>query len=194
MIPARAVRGTGALGIASAVCAGAVFAGVVVLALDVTVEGWRALAPAFLTGPPSRYPEEAGLGPALAGTFWLMVTTVVVAFPVGVGAALFLEEYARPRRGVRLVQSTMVNLAGIPSVIYGILGLAVFVRGFSLGESVLAGGLTLAALAIPTVFVTAQEAIRAVPEGLRDAAYALGARRAGRLSGTKCSPRRHGAS
>lgn len=162
---------------AAAVSAGVVLVGVITLVLYVMVEGWSALTPGFLTAPHSRFPEEAGLGPALSGSFWLMVTTVAVAFPVGVGAALFLEEYARPGRVVGLIQASMINLAGIPSVIYGIIGLAVFVRGLALGESVLAGGLTLAALAVPTVFFTALEAIRAVPEGLREAAYGLGATR-----------------
>lgn len=148
-----------------------------VLVADVTLDGWGVLSVPFLAGPPSRFASEAGIGPALVGTLWLAVATIVIALPVGVGSALYLEEYAGSGRASRLVASGMVSLAGIPSVVYGILGLAVFVRGFALGQSILAAALTLAALAVPTVFLTAREAIRAVPDGLREAAYGLGATR-----------------
>ena len=165
------------LGLVSAVCAWAVAASLILLVIDVTVDGWRLLSPRFLTGPPSRFAGDAGVGPAVVGTLWLAVLTVAVAWPVGVGAALYFEEYA-PRGPLRrLVQSSMANLAGVPSVLYGLIGLAVFVRWLGLGQSVLAAGLTLAGLAVPTVYLTAAEAIRGVPQELREAAFGLGATR-----------------
>jgi phosphate transport system permease protein len=173
-------RGPRRTSLLAAVATGGAFVvllGAVVLLAEVTLDGWGVFSGRFLFGPPSRFASEAGIGPALVGTLWLAVGTVVIALPVGVGAALYLEEYAGSGRVSRLVKSGMISLAGIPSVVYGILGLAVFVRGFALGQSILAAALTLAALAVPTVFVTAREAVRAVPDGLREAAYGLGATR-----------------
>lgn len=117
------------------------------------------------------------IGPALAGTLWLLLLTAALAFPVGVGTAVYLEEYA-PRTGATAaLESAVANLAGIPSVVYGLVGLALFARGLGLGPSILAGGLTLATMALPVVIVTSATAIRAVPEELRLAAYGLGATR-----------------
>jgi phosphate transport system permease protein len=154
-----------------------VLVGLVLLVADVTMDGWRLLSPRFLTAPSSRFGGDAGVGPALAGTALLGLVTVAVAWPVGVGAALYFEEYA-PRGPLRrLIQSSMTNLAGVPSVIYGLIGLAVFVRWLGMGHSVLAAGLTLAGLAIPTMYLTATEAIRGVSPALREAAFGLGATR-----------------
>lgn len=165
------------LALLSALSAAAVLASLVVLLVDVTLDGWRLLSVRFLTAPPSRFGGTAGVGPALTGTVLMGLLTVAVAWPVGVGAALYFEEYAGRGRLRRLVHSSMANLAGIPSVIYGLIGLAVFVRWLGLGQSVLAAGLTLAGLAVPTVYLTAAESIRGVPPALREAAFGLGATR-----------------
>ena len=163
-----------------ALAAGATAVGLVVLAVllvQVLVTGLPWLSADLLFEYPSRIAERAGLKAALAGTFWLMVVTASVAVPVGVGAAVFLEEYARPGPLLRLVTLNIANLAGVPSVIYGILGLAVFVRVLGFGASFLAGGVTLALLVLPVVVIATQEALRAIPNGVREGAYALGATR-----------------
>jgi phosphate transport system permease protein len=134
----------------------------------------------FLGGYPSRHPEQAGILPAMLGTLYLSALTVLFAFPVGVGAAVYLEEYASEREGLggaiqRLVDLNLVNLASIPSIIYGLLGLAVFVRALALGGSLLAGALTLALLILPIIIISSREALRAVPRAIREASYALGA-------------------
>jgi len=131
----------------------------------------------FLTSYPSRFPEKAGIKSALVGSIWLLFVTAPVAFLVGVGTAVFLEEYANKGKFTRFIQLNISNLAGVPSIVYGILGLALFVRGLNLGRSVLAGGLTMSLLILPVIIVASQEAIRSVPDSLRHAAYALGATR-----------------
>ncbi|HEY8342720.1 MAG TPA: phosphate ABC transporter permease PstA [Calditerricola sp.] len=131
----------------------------------------------FLTNFPSRLPEKAGIKSALFGSLWLMALTAPVAFVLGVATAIYLEEYAKPGRLTRLIQTNIHNLAGVPSIVFGILGLTLFVRGIGLGRSVLAGALTMALLVLPIIVVAAQEAIRAVPSSLRHASYALGATR-----------------
>ena len=149
----------------------------IVLVFDVTRDGIGWLDPAFLTGYASRFPERAGIRAALAGSFWVVGLTALIAFPISVGAAIWLEEYAGDRRLARVLRTNVANLAGVPSIVYGILGLALFVRGLGLGRGVLAGALTMALLVMPIVILTAQEAIRAVPPTIREAAYALGATR-----------------
>lgn len=161
-------------------CRVAVWTSVAVLAVllvDVTVDGLRWLSPDFLTSYPSRLPERAGVRSAILGTMWMMGLVALVTFPLGVGAAVYLEEYAPKNRLTRLLQTNIANLAGVPSIIYGILGLAVFVRWAALGNSVLSGALTLSLLVLPVVIISSQEAIRAVPDSLRNGAYALGATR-----------------
>ena len=117
-------------------------------------------------------------GRALAGTLWLALATAVLALPTGIGTALYLEEYARPKtRFVRAFQAAVANLAGVPSVVYGVAAVAVLVHGLSAGRNIFVGSLALAALALPTVVATSAEAIRAVPDDLRAAAYGLGATR-----------------
>ena len=115
--------------------------------------------------------------PAVVGSIWLLGLTTVIAFPLGLGTAIWLEEYAPNNRLRRIIQLNISNLAAVPSIVYGILGLAVFVRAFAFGRSLLAGGATLALLILPVIIIAAQEAIRAVPSGIRFAAYALGATR-----------------
>jgi phosphate transport system permease protein len=126
---------------------------------------------------PSRKPEAAGLRPALLGTLWVIGLTALFAFPVGVGAAVYLEEYAPNNRWTRLLKTNIANLAGIPSIVYGLLGLGVFVSLLALGRTVISGALTMALLILPVIIIASQEAIRAVPPSLRQAAFALGATR-----------------
>jgi phosphate transport system permease protein len=140
--------------------------------------GWTRLADdplAFLTGFVSRFPARAGIKVALVGSAYLMVLTALFCFPVGVGAAIYLEEFAPRNRVTNFVEANIANLAGVPSVVYGLLGLGIFVRFLRMGPSLLAGALTLAVMSLPVIIVAAREAIRAVPESIRLAAYALGA-------------------
>lgn len=132
---------------------------------------------AFITSFPSRKADIAGILPALMGSFYLIVISGVFALPVGVGAAIYLEEYAQKNRFSRLIEVNVANLAAVPSVIYGLLGLELFVRFCALGQSLIAGGLTLGLLILPIVITTSREAIRGVPRLLREASLSLGASR-----------------
>jgi phosphate transport system permease protein len=131
----------------------------------------------FVTSYPSRRPEEAGILPALAGTASLMVLTAVLALPVGLAAAVYLEEYAPDSWVTRLIELNISNLAGVPSILYGLLGLELFVRAMRLDRSLLAGAATLSLLLLPMVILASREALRTVPRHLREACYALGADR-----------------
>lgn len=144
---------------------------------DITSAGASWLTLDLLTNTPSRKPEDAGLRPALLGTLWVIGLTALFAFPVGVGAAVYLEEYAPNNRWTRLLKTNIANLAGIPSIVYGLLGLGVFVSLLTLGRTVISGALTMALLILPVIIIASQEAIRAVPPSLRQAAFALGATR-----------------
>ena len=162
------------------VCFVATLFGLVVLAallVDVAVQGAAWLGWGFLTEYPSRIPARAGIKSAIAGTFWMMLLTAAVSVPIGVASAVYLEEYARRGWFLQMVQLNIANLAGVPSVLYGILGLAVFVRFAGLGRSLLAGAFTMALLILPVIIISTQEALRAVPRGIRESAYALGATR-----------------
>lgn len=147
------------------------------LLADIVADGWTWLSAEFLTSFPSRIPTRAGIKPAILGSVWTMLLVAAICFPIGVGAAIYLEEYAPRGRITKLIQTNIANLAGVPSVVYGILGLAIFVRFFGFGRSILAGSATLALLVLPVVIIAAQEAIRAVPSSLREAAYGVGATR-----------------
>jgi phosphate transport system permease protein len=129
----------------------------------------------FIINKLSTDPEKAGIMGAILGTFWLMLVVAPVTMILGIGTAIYLEEYAKKGRLQAIVQTNISNLAGVPSVVFGLLGLTVFVRGLDLGNIVLAGGLTMALLVLPVVVVAAQEAIRAVPQFLREASYGMGA-------------------
>lgn len=148
-----------------------------VLLVDVAQAGIGRVGLEFIDSFPSRKPEEAGIKAALWGTVWMMGMTAAFAVPVGIGAAVYLEEYAPRNWLTRIIQTNIANLAGVPSIVYGILGLALFVRAMELGRSVLAGSLTMALLVLPIVIIASQEALRAVPNSIREAAYALGASR-----------------
>jgi phosphate transport system permease protein len=134
--------------------------------------GWS-----FLLSQPSRHPELAGILPALAGSLLLVSWTALFTLPVGVGAAIYLEEYARRGRVAAWMELNIANLAGVPSLIYGLFGLGVFVRTLGLGRSILAGAATLSLVVLPVVILAAREALRAVPQSLREASQALGATR-----------------
>lgn len=152
-------------------------AALAVLLVDVTREGMGRVSWDFINSFPSRKPEQAGIKAALWGTIWMMGLTASFAIPIGVGAAVYLEEYAPRNWLTRIIQTNIANLAGVPSIVYGILGLALFVRAMSLERSVLAGSLTMALLVLPIIIIASQEALRAVPNSVREAAYAVGASR-----------------
>lgn len=129
----------------------------------------------FLMNRLSTDPERAGIWGAITGTFWLMLVVAPVTMLLGIGTAIYLEEYAAKGRIASFIKTNISNLAGVPSVVFGILGLTVFARALDLGSVVLAGGLTMALLVLPVVVVASQEAIRAVPQFLREASYGMGA-------------------
>lgn len=149
----------------------------VILIWEILWNGIPWLNSKFLTSFPSRFPEKAGIAPALASSVWLIVLTALISVPIGVGAAVYLEEYAPASRWRNIVQLNIANLAGVPSIVYGILGLGLFVRALALERSILAGALTLTLVVLPIVILAAQESLRAVPDSIRGASYALGATR-----------------
>jgi phosphate transport system permease protein len=161
-------------------CLGATVLCVLVLALlllEILWQGLPWLNARLLTSFPSVHPEKAGIAAALVGSLWLIALTALFAVPIGVGAAVYLEEYSQASWWRRMVQLNIANLAGVPSIVYGILGLALFVRVLALQRSILAGALTLTLVVLPIVILAAQEALRAVPDSIRQASHALGATR-----------------
>ena len=152
----------------------------IVLLVTILIDGAGPLFqdfPSFFTDAPSRFASQSGIKIALLGTIWMMAFTALFSFPIGVGAAIYLEEYAPQHWITRLIQINISNLAGVPSIVYGILGLAVFVRALALERSVLSGALTMSLLILPIIIITAQESLRTVSPSLRQASYALGATR-----------------
>lgn len=161
-------------------CAVATWTGVallVFLLFHVSRQGGAWLDMQFLTDFPSRFPAKAGIKSALWGTIWLISLTALFSIPIGVASAVYLEEYAQKGRIGRFIEINISNLAGVPSIVYGILGMTVFIRWLSLGRSVLAGSLTMTLLILPVIIIASREAIKAVPGSLRQAAFALGATR-----------------
>lgn len=163
-----------------------------ILLVDVVVTGWPVLSTRladFVGGDLRSSPDEAGIFQGLRGTFWIGVFTVGLAFPIGIGAALYLEEYAPKNRFTRFIDINIRNLAGVPSIVFGILGFALFVKSLALfpdwlggglffgGRTTMAAGVTLAILVLPIVIITAAEAIRAVPDSIREAGFGVGATR-----------------
>ncbi len=145
------------------------------LVLNILHDGLgRLLTPGFLTETPSRFPDRGGIRPAIIGSLYLGLIVIVVAVPIGVGAALYLEEYAPKAWWTALIEINIGNLAGVPSIVYGLLGLGVFNYLLGFGSTLISGALTLALLSLPVIIVTAREAIRAVPDSLRQASYGLG--------------------
>ena len=147
------------------------------LLYDIFTDGAGQVDWHFLSNYPSRIADNAGLRSALLGSLWMLAFTAIIAFPLGVGAAIYLEEYAPDNWLTRFIQLNIANLAGVPSIVYGLLGLGLFVRWLALGRVVLAGSMTMALLILPLIIVASREAIRAVPDSLREGSYALGATR-----------------
>lgn len=145
------------------------------LTIQMMIQGSSRLTPEFFLSFPSRRPEDAGILSAWVGTSLVMLVTAAAAVPLGIASGIYLEEYSRKNWLADLIEINVTNLAGVPSIVYGLLALGLFVYKFNLGESVLAAGLTLALLILPVVIVTTREALRAIPTILREAAYALGA-------------------
>jgi phosphate transport system permease protein len=145
------------------------------LLFDVFVDGAGRLSWQFLSSLPSRRASQAGLLTALVGSIYVILLTAVIAIPIGIGAAIYLEEYGARGRMARLIEINIANLAGVPSIIYGLLGLGLFVRALGLGRSLIAGAATLALLVLPVVILSTREALRTVPNSLREGSYALGA-------------------
>jgi phosphate transport system permease protein len=129
----------------------------------------------FFSSLPSRKPEEAGILIPLLGTIWVMVLTSMIAIPLGVASGVYLEEYGKKNRLASIIEINITNLAGVPSIIYGLLALEIFVRILGLGQSLLAGSLTLSLLILPIIIVATREALKAVPRTIREASFALGA-------------------
>ena len=155
----------------------AALAALAALIYSVLFDGLGRLSWDFVTSYPSRRASAAGIYPALVGSILVILLTAAIALPIGVAAAVYLEEYATRSRLSRLIEINIANLAAVPSIIYGLLGLGLFVRAMDMGRSLLAGACTLALLVLPVVILSTREALRAVPKSLREGSYALGATR-----------------
>jgi phosphate transport system permease protein len=156
----------------------ATFVGMLTLAAllaDLATDGLARLKPHFFTSYPSRFAGQAGILSSWVGTILVMIVTAAAAIPIGVGAGIYLEEYAPKNWFTAMIEINIANLAGVPSIVYGLMALGLFVYQFRFGQSVLSAGLTLALLILPIVIVATRESIRAVPGSMREAAYALGA-------------------
>ena len=146
-----------------------------VLLFDLAKRGAQYINLDFFRNFPSRFAAKSGILPAIVGSVWIVLLTAVIAIPVSIGAALYLEEYASDNRFSRFIKINISNLAGVPSIVYGIFGLAIFVRTLGFGRSILSGALTMSLLIMPIVIVSAQETLRTIPQALRHGSYALGA-------------------
>lgn len=155
------------------------FALLTLLALiyDLASTGLGRISSDFLTSFPSRFPDKAGILSAWVGSLCVMMTTAVCAIPIGIAAGIYLEEYAKKNWLTALIELNIINLAGIPSITFGLMALGIFVYKFGFGQSILTAGLTLGLLVLPIVIVTTREAVRSVPGSIREAAYAMGASR-----------------
>jgi len=157
---------------------GCTLLGIILLGIflvDICVEGASRLNWDFITGYPSRSPEKSGILIAMSGTIWILILTSLISIPVGVAAGIYFEEYTTRSRWANLLEINITNLAGVPSIIYGILGLQVFVRASNLGTTIISGALTLSLLILPIIIVATRESLKAVPKSLREASFALGA-------------------
>lgn len=150
-------------------------AALVVIVYYLVYNGWRAINWTFLTQPPLDSMTKGGILPCIVGTFCLSLGAILVALPIGMASAIYLHEYARPGRVVRIIRLGINNLAGVPSVVFGLFGLAFFVVFLNMGVSILAGSLTLGALTLPVIIGATEEALRAVPDTYREASLGLGA-------------------
>lgn len=147
----------------------------IILLYRIVSQGVGHLSIDFLTNFASRFPEKAGIKAALVGSLWLMLVVAPTSIILGVGSAIYLEEYAKQNRITTFIRMNISNLAGVPSVVFGLLGLTIFVRAMALGNSILAAGFTMSLLILPVIVVASQEAIRSVPGELRDASFGMGA-------------------
>ncbi|KEZ51712.1 phosphate ABC transporter permease PstA [Metabacillus sp. JX24] len=146
-----------------------------ILLYRIFTQGFSFLTPEFFQNFASRRPSASGIKAALVGSLWVMAVVIPTGLILGVGTALYMEEYAKKNKFTNFLQVNIANLAGVPSIVFGLLGLTVFVRYFDLGRSILAGGFTMALLVLPVIVVASQEAIRAVPKELREASFGMGA-------------------
>lgn len=166
-------------GLFTVVCMLAVLIGVLLLGIllwSIWRDGGKRLSLQFLRDVPSRFPERSGIYSALMGSLWVVILTGLISIPLGVGAAIYLEEFNLKRnRLTAFIQVNISNLAGVPSIVYGLLGLALFVRWWALDRSVLSGALTMSLLIMPMLVTVTQESLKAVPSSFREASYALGA-------------------
>ena len=129
----------------------------------------------FLTSLPSRFADKSGILASLVGSIYLVLLTLVIALPIGIGTAIYLQEFGKNKKIINIIQVLILNLAGVPSIVYGIFGLAIFVRTFGFGKSLLSGAFTMAMLILPLLIVSTQEALKTVPKSLKEASLALGA-------------------
>ncbi|MEZ4744308.1 MAG: phosphate ABC transporter permease PstA [Bdellovibrionota bacterium] len=148
-----------------------------ILILHILEQGWQWLSLNFVSNFPSRLPHKAGIKSAIYGTIWILTLTALISIPLGVCSAIYLEEYAPKKKWVSWIHLNISNLAGVPSIVYGLLGLAMFARYLKMGQSVLTGAMTISLLVLPIIIISASKAIRAVPDSIREAAFAMGARR-----------------
>jgi phosphate transport system permease protein len=146
----------------------------IVLLASILKDGMKYLSVKFITSFPSRIASNAGVLPAIVGSIYVIALTALISFPIGIGSAIYIEEYMPKNKFREILELNISNLAGVPSIVYGILGLAIFVQTFMIGRGILAGALTLAVLILPTIIITSQEAIKNVPKSLREGSYALG--------------------
>ncbi|MFT7686274.1 MAG: phosphate transport system permease protein [Candidatus Azotimanducaceae bacterium] len=159
-------------------CALVTWLGVALLAVlfyQIFSDGYKWLDAQFLSSFPSRFPYKAGIKSALVGTLWLVSMLIMISIPLGVATALYLEEFSKKGRINNLISINISNLAGVPSIVYGIIGLAIFVRGLGLERSLISGALTMSLLILPVIIIASREAIKTVPNSIRYAAFALGA-------------------
>lgn len=147
----------------------------ITLIVDLSITGVSRISMDFFTNFPSRFPARAGILSAWVGSFCVMITTALCAIPLGVAAGVYLEEYSKKNWVSQIIELNIINLAGIPSITYGLMALGLFVYQLKLGQSILTAGLTLGLLVLPIIIVTTREAIRAIPNAIREASYAMGA-------------------
>lgn len=146
-----------------------------ILVADILRRGLPWLSEQFFTGFPSRFPKKSGILPGILGSIYIIILTIIFSVPIGLGTAVYLEEYAKKSWLTKVIKINISNLSGTPSIVYGLLGLAVFVRTLGLHKSILSGALTMSLVVLPIVIVASQEAIKSVPQFLRHGSYALGA-------------------
>lgn len=142
---------------------------------DIVIKGLPAISWGFLTQMPSKSGSQGGILPAIIGTFYLVVGTVAIALPLGIASAIYLNEYSRPSTFTKMIRLGISTLAGVPSIVFGLFGMGLFVLALGFGKSILAGSLTLACMVLPTIIVASEEALKAVPDSMREGSLALGA-------------------